>query len=101
PKSNAAYAAINAAQAEVRRSGSLPVPLHLRNAPTRLMKAQGYGTGYRYAHDSAEGYLAQDYLPEALVGQQFYQPVDRGYEKTMAERLRYLQQLRQQNPPQP
>ncbi|WP_320055923.1 replication-associated recombination protein A [Desulfuromonas thiophila] len=101
PKSNAAYAAINAAQAEVRRSGSLPVPLHLRNAPTCLMKAQGYGAGYRSAHDSAEGYLAQDYLPEALVGQQFYQPVDRGYEKTMAERLRYLQQLRQQNPPQP
>ncbi|MBN2645878.1 MAG: replication-associated recombination protein A [Desulfuromonadaceae bacterium] len=92
PKSNASYRGIDTARAEVRRSGALPVPLHLRNAPTKLMKELGYGQDYRYAHDGDNGYLEQDYLPEALSGSRFYQPVERGYEKTMAERLRFLRQ---------
>ena len=72
PKSNAAYAGINAALTEVRQSGSLPVPLHIRNAPTTLMKESGYGQGYRYAHDYDDGYADQACLPDTLVGRKFY-----------------------------
>jgi len=94
PKSNASYAGIKAAQAEVRKSGALPVPLHIRNAPTKLMKELDHGKGYRYAHDSPEGFEAQQYLPELLRGRIFYRPSERGYEKSIAERLRYWEQLR-------
>ncbi len=94
PKSNASYRGIEQALAEVRRSGALPVPLHIRNAPTRLMKELGYGRNYRYAHDSEQGYLPQEHLPEALQGRRFYQPVERGYEKLIGERLRYWEELR-------
>jgi putative ATPase len=94
PKSNASYLGIDAALAEVRKSGGLPVPLHLRNAPTRLMQELGYHQGYRYAHDYAEGFTAQEYLPEALHGTQYYRPTGHGYEKMIGERLRYWQEIR-------
>ena len=74
PKSNSAYLAIDAALAEVRKSGNLPVPLHLRNAPTKLMADLGYHEGYKYAHDYAGHYVAQQYLPDGLAGQRFWQP---------------------------
>jgi putative ATPase len=90
PKSNASYAGIDAALAEVRTSGALPVPLHIRNAPTKLMKDLGYGSGYRYAHDSAEGYVTQEYLPDKLSGRNFYNPAGHGYEKTINERMEWL-----------
>ena len=94
PKSNAAYLGIDAALAEVRKSGGLPVPLHIRNAPTKLMKDLGYHQGYRYAHDSKEGYIAQEYLPEALQGTHYYQPTEHGYEKMIGERMRYWQGIK-------
>ncbi|MSM40865.1 MAG: AAA family ATPase [Geobacter sp.] len=96
PKSNASYAGINAALAEVRASGALPVPLQIRNAPTRLMKELGYHKGYKYAHDFAEGYASQEYLPEKLQGRTFYAPQGHGYEKTIKERMAYLRQLQKQ-----
>ncbi|MCD6527295.1 MAG: replication-associated recombination protein A [Desulfuromonas sp.] len=92
PKSNASYTGINDALAEVRNSGALDVPLHVRNAPTKLMKDLNYGDGYRYAHNAESGYTQQDYLPEQLKDRQFYHPVERGYEKIMAERLRFYRQ---------
>ena len=90
PKSNASYVGIDAALAEVRKSGGLPVPLPVRNAPTRLMKELGYHKGYKYAHDYAEGYAPQDYLPEKLQGRRFYDPRGHGYEKTIKERMEWL-----------
>ena len=74
PKSNASYVGIDAALAEVRKSGALPVPLHIRNAPTKLMKELGYHKGYQYAHDYDEGYAGQECLPEKLAGRKFYEP---------------------------
>ncbi len=94
PKSNASYAGINAAQAEVRTSGALPVPLHIRNAPTKLMKELDYGKGYKYAHDNPKGYQAQDYLPEAINNRRFYTPTDHGYEKMIGERMAYWQKIK-------
>ncbi len=73
-KSNSAYLAIDKALEIVRSSGNLPVPLHLRNAPTALMKDLGYGSGYLYAHDYPEHFVRQQYMPDALVGQQLWQP---------------------------
>jgi len=96
PKSNASYAGIDAALAEVRSSGALPVPLQIRNAPTRLMKELGYHKGYKYAHDFTEGYASQEYLPEKLQGRIFYAPQGHGYEKTIKERMAYLRQLQKQ-----
>lgn len=90
PKSNASYVGINSALAEVRASGALPVPLHIRNAPTKLMKEQGYGIGYQYAHDYEDGYAGQECLPERLVGRKFYVPTGRGYEKSIMERMEWL-----------
>jgi putative ATPase len=90
PKSNASYVGIDAALTEVRKSGALPVPMHVRNAPTRLMKELGYHKGYRYAHDYAEGYVEQDYLPERLKGRKFYDPAGHGYEKSIRERMEWL-----------
>ena len=88
PKSNAVYAAWNAARALVRSDGTRPVPAHLRNAPTRLMKQLGHGAGYRYAHDEADAYAAgESYLPEGLAGTRFYEPVARGMELRIGERL--------------
>jgi putative ATPase len=90
PKSNASYVGINSALAEVRKSGALPVPLHIRNAPTKLMKESGYGKGYQYAHDYDEGYSGQPCLPDNLVGQKFYEPKGHGYEKNIVERMEWL-----------
>ena len=86
-KSNALYTAFNQARAEAREQGSLPVPLHLRNAPTGLMKDLGYGRGYKYAHDHDGALVRQEHLPEALKGRRFYQPTDRGRERAIGERL--------------
>ena len=90
PKSNASYVGIDAALSEVRTSGALPVPLHIRNAPTKLMKELGYGSGYKYAHDSTEGYVTQEYLPDQLSGRKFYNPAGHGYEKMINERMEWL-----------
>ena len=91
PKSNAVYKAYNEARAFVKKDGSRPVPMHLRNAPTRLMKDLDYGKGYRYAHDEADGYAAgESYLPEGMAPPGFYRPVERGLEIRIAEKLRQL-----------
>jgi putative ATPase len=95
PKSNASYAGIDAALAEVRKSGALAVPLHIRNAPTKLMKELGYHAGYRYAHDYENAYTPQDYLPEKLAGAKYYRPRGEGYEKTIKERLQHLRERRE------
>jgi putative ATPase len=94
PKSNAAYLAYGAALEAVKAHGSQPVPLHLRNAPTRLMKQLGYGREYRYAHDEAEAYAAGErYLPEALGEKRFYEPTERGLEARIRERMTALRTL--------
>jgi len=87
PKSNSAYLAIDAALAEVRRSGNQPVPLHLRNAPTKLMSELGYADGYVYPHDFPEHFHPQSYLPEALCGARFWTPADNAQEERQRERL--------------
>ncbi|MDQ3959094.1 MAG: replication-associated recombination protein A [Pseudomonadota bacterium] len=94
PKSNAVYRAFNAALEDARALGSLEVPLHLRNAPTRLLQALNYGKGYRYAHDEPEAYAAGEcYFPQELKGRRYYYPVARGLEIRIAEKLEYLQSL--------
>ena len=90
PKSNSAYCAIDAAIAEVKSSGNLAVPLHLRNAPTRMMKDLGYGKGYRYPHDFPNNFVTQDYLPEALKDTQFWQHQQNRQEEQQYERWKYL-----------
>jgi len=93
-KSNAVYTAFSAARADARRGGSLEVPLHLRNAPTALMKELGYGKRYRYAHDEPEGYAAgENYFPDGMTPVRYYQPVDRGLERKIAEKLARLREL--------
>jgi putative ATPase len=87
PKSNAAYVGIGEALSEVRESGALPVPFHLRNAVTGLMKREGYGKGYKYAHDQAGQRTHQAHLPEALRGRRFYEPKEIGAEKAFKEKL--------------
>ena len=94
PKSNRVYSAWGGIREVIKKTGVLPVPLHIRNAPTQLMKTLGYGKGYQYAHDSSEGYIPQEYLPEKLRGKRFYFPTDRGFEKTIQERLRLWQGLK-------
>ena len=89
PKSNALYRGYGAVREDVEKFQSLPVPLHIRNAPTKLMKGLGYGRGYRYAHDYPEALVSQEYLPEALKGRNYYRPTDRGCEKTVGERLAF------------
>lgn len=90
PKSNTAYMAIGAALEEVNRTGNLPVPLHLRNAPTKLMKEMGYHEGYKYAHDYTGNYVKQQYLPDGLQEASFWQPGNNPQEIKMAERLEAL-----------
>lgn len=87
PKSNSLYTAFGRVKREIRETGALPVPLHIRNAPTRLMKDLGYGKDYKYAHDYEDAFTPQDYLPEELTGRNYYRPADRGYEKTIKSRL--------------
>jgi len=100
PKSNASYRAMLAAAEDVKRRGVLPVPLHLRNAPTPLMKGLGYGAGYLYPHDYEDAVIEQDYLPEDLAGRRYYEPTDRGREREIAERLRAWR-ARRDRPPKP
>lgn len=93
-KSNAVYTAYNAAMADVRATGNLPVPLHLRNAPRKLLKQQGYGRDYRYAHDEPNAYAAgEQYFPDELAERQYYQPVERGLEIKIKEKLAWLHSL--------
>ncbi len=87
PKSNAIYTAYDAARADVHRRPAEPVPLHLRNAPTGLMRDLGYGRGYRYAHDAPDAQVEQEHLPDALRGRTYYHPVPRGFEAEIRERL--------------
>ena len=96
PKSNASYLGIDAALAEVRKSGGLGVPMHIRNAPTSLMKDLGYGKGYQYAHDYAEGYAGQPCLPDGLTGRTSYEPRGYGYEKSIVERMEWLKRIREE-----
>jgi putative ATPase len=93
-KSNAVYKAYNAAMNHVKQTGSLAVPIHLRNAPTKLMKSLDYGKAYRYPHDEPEAYSAgENYFPDELSGTQYYQPVDRGLEIKIKEKLKHLKML--------
>ncbi len=94
PKSNASYTAMTAAQTDVRTHGPLPVPLHLRNAPTKLMKNLGYGKGYEYAHDYEDAVVTQTHLPAQLTQRRYYQPSQRGHEKVMGERLKVWRKRR-------
>jgi putative ATPase len=97
-KSNAVYKAYNTARADIGKTGSLEVPVHLRNAPTKLMKELGYGKAYRYAHDEPEGYAAgEEYFPAGMEATSYYQPVPRGLEIKIAEKLAYLRKLDKQH----
>jgi putative ATPase len=94
PKSNAVYTAFNEAKALIKQEGTRPVPLHLRNAPTKLMKDLDYGKDYRYAHDEEGGFAAgENYFPQGMTAPEFYRPVDRGLEVRIAEKLRELKKL--------
>ena len=94
PKSNAVYKAFNAVKAFIKQDQSRPVPVHLRNAPTKLMKELGYGKAYRYAHDEPNGYAAgEQYLPDGLEGQRWYEPVPRGLETRISDKLAELRRL--------
>lgn len=96
PKSNATYVAFNLAKKDVEHFGSLPVPLHIRNAPTKLMKQEGYGKNYRYPHDEPNAFAAGEvYLPKELLKKCYYRPTNRGLEEKIAKKLAYLQQLNQ------
>ena len=100
PKSNALYAGYGQVNATIEKTGTLPVPLHIRNAPTKLMKELDYGKDYRYAHDYAEAYVPQEYLPDQIRGKEgrFYRPTDRGYEKIIGERLEAWRKIRESHP---
>jgi len=95
PKSNALYVAYPQALKEARTSGSLMPPKHILNAPTKLMKKEGYGTGYIYDHDTPEGFSGQNYFPEEMGRKIFYKPVERGFERDIQKRLIYWQKLRE------
>ncbi len=94
PKSNAAYKAFSAAKRAAKEGGSLLPPKRILNSPTKLMQAEGYGEGYQYDHDTPEGFSGQDYFPEALGRQTFYNPPDRGFEREIRKRLDYWAKLR-------
>lgn len=94
PKSNAAYVAIKAAMRAAQDYGSLMPPKHILNAPTKLMKDIGYGEGYAYDHDTAEGFSGQNYFPDGMARQEFYQPIERGFERDVKKRLDYWAELR-------
>jgi putative ATPase len=96
PKSNATEKAFNAVRAEIEKSGSLPVPLAIRNAPTKLMDQLGYGEGYQYAHDYPDAVVDQQHLPDQIKGLKFYEPVERGKEKEFKERLEWMDKSRKE-----
>jgi putative ATPase len=87
PKSNASYKALGRAAEAVERHGSAPIPLHLRNAPTGLLRELGYGRDYRYPHDQPDGFVSERNLPEAVGNEEFYEPKREGAERAIAERL--------------
>jgi putative ATPase len=89
PKSNSLYVGYGKVKELIKTTGYLPVPLHIRNAPTKLMKELDYGKDYKYAHDYSDAYVQQEYLPDEIKGQIFYEPKDTGFEKTIKERLKY------------
>lgn len=95
PKSNAAYKGYKAAMRDARQKGSLMPPMHILNAPTRMMKDLGYGKDYAYDHEEEEGFSGQNYFPEGLQRQDYYQPVERGFERDIIKRLEYWQKLRE------
>ncbi len=95
PKSNASYMALKSAKAAAKETGALMPPKHAMNAPSKLMKEQGYSLGYVYDHDTPEGFSGQSYFPDELPRRQFYQPVERGFERDIKKRLEYWGQLRQ------
>jgi putative ATPase len=97
PKSNALYTAYGAVTRDVEQTRAEPVPLHLRNAPTRLMEALDYGKGYRYAHDEEGAVSDMECLPPGLIGRKYYQPTDRGREKMLQQRMEEIEQLRKKN----
>lgn len=94
PKSNAAYTAFKGAARAAKETGSLNPPMHILNAPTKMMKELGYGSGYAYDHDAEDGFSGQDYFPDDMPRQRFYQPVERGFERDIAKRLAYWDGLR-------
>jgi putative ATPase len=98
PKSNAGYMAYKAALREAGRTGSEPPPKHILNAPTRLMKEQGYGAGYAYDHEAEDGFSGQNYFPEGMTRPVLYQPVERGFERELKKRLDYFSKLRARRP---
>ena len=95
PKSNAAYVALGAAGRAARETGSLMPPMHILNAPTRLMRDLGYGRGYAYDHDTEAGFSGQNYFPDGMERQSFYRPTERGFEREVAKRLEYWRKLRE------
>jgi putative ATPase len=98
PKSNAVYQAYNEAKAFIKKDGTRPVPMHLRNAPTKLMKELDYGKNYRYAHDEEGAFAAgESYLPEGMPEPGFYRPVERGLEIKIAEKMRTLRALNEKS----
>ncbi|MCI0435687.1 MAG: replication-associated recombination protein A [Gemmatimonadetes bacterium] len=101
PKSNSTLRALHAALAAARETPAAPVPLHIRNAPTPLMKELGHGSGYRYAHDYERAYVPQQYLPDTLAGRVFYEPGETGFEKRIAERLAWWAGQRSTQEPEP
>ena len=94
PKSNAVYAAYKGARAAARKTGSLVPPKHILNAPTKLMKEHGYGSGYAYDHDAEDGFSGQDYFPETMGRTEFYAPIERGFERDLKKRVEYFAKLR-------
>ena len=96
PKSNAVYRAYGSAAADAQTQAADPVPLHLRNAPTKLMKELDYGKGYQYAHDDPEAVAGMDCLPPSLAGRTYYKPTDRGFEKEIKRRLEGWERLKKE-----
>ena len=97
PKSNSAYRALHAAMEAAQRTPAAAVPMHIRNAPTQLMKDLGYHAGYRYAHDAKEHFVPQEYLPDELAGERFYEPGPFAYERDIARRLEWWAGLREKD----
>ena len=94
PKSNALYTGYNEVESDLQNTSSEPVPLHLRNAPTPLMRHQGYGRGYQYAHDIPEKVADMDCLPESLAGRRYYQPTMEGFEQRLRDRMEEIRRIR-------
>jgi len=99
PKSNAGYVAYNKARKSAKETGSHMPPSHILNAPTSLMKDLGYGSGYQYDHDAADGFSGQNYFPDDMNRQEYYQPIERGFERDIQKRLEYWKKLRLQKNP--